>query len=701
MRLALTILLVIVFLTGCVSTSSSLETQSPAPRATLSEATAEPNSVVELSPTPTSRITSPSVTAAPTLTPQSEMVPALVAQLGGIASTLAVHGQYAYVGVGMRLLVVGLSTPTAPRMLGQSELLSGVVQHLAVAGDYAYVVVPDRLYVIDVADPASPRILSVFDIKAATRVAIRGNYAYIATHHCMLGTDGSPMCVGGLSVVDVSDPTHLQEVSRMDVRGGIRSFAITGIYAYAIAGGYPESPGGLRVIDVSDPTPRLVGSLTITDAVSVAVVGAYAYVAGNGLQIIDVSTPTNPRKVGSWGPDTYDDVVVAGGYAYVLNYFCELGMCFDNLWLVDVREPMAPQHVQSVPAGEQTAVGVGQRLTVVNGLVYWARDAALEIWNVSSPGQRSLIGRLSLIGSVSNVSVVDGYAYVSAGTPGQRSLNVIEVQNPSQPNVLGECPACVGSAKIAVRGGYAYLGVWEYGLKIIDVRDPSHLVQVGDLKLGRQGLAGIYDIALLGEDHLVVWMEDQSLRVIDVADPVQPREVASLLLRAGAYGQVVVVNGNAHVVAGGCGEAGCQGQLKIVDLTDPTMPRLLGSLDIPGASAIAVANHYAYVSTELCDYTSSSCSSGLWVIDIADSTQPRQVGNLTVRQSSPDIAARQNYVYWGQRIVDVSDPKQPREVGIASALEGPKVIVDDYLYVAGKERGLLVFRLNSNAPGGS
>lgn len=700
MRLAIATLLIVDFLVACASIPSSQATRSPAPVTTLAKATVELDSFTP-SPVVTSQTVSPPLTTVPAPALQPMMLSAVVGQLGGTASTLAVQDQYAYLGVGMRLLVVELATPTAPRVLGKSELLSGVVQHLALAGNYAYVVVPDRIYAIDVMDPASPRIISVFDINAVTRVAIRGNYAYLATRHCMWSTAGSPMCTGSLRVVNISDLTHLQEVSRLDIQGGVYSIALAGIYAYVIAGNNPESPGGLRVVDVSELKPRLVGSLTITDATSVAVVGAYAYVAGNGLQIIDVSTPTSPRKVGSWGPDTYDDVAVAGGYAYVTKYFCELGACSNNLWLIDVRNPLAPESVQGPPSEEQAAVGAGQRLAVINGLVYWAGDAALEIWDVSLPSQWLLIGRLNLIGPVSNMSVVDGYAYVLAGMPGQQSLNVIAMQNPSQPDILGECQRCAGSAKIAVRGGYAYLGVWEYGLKIIDVRDPSRFDHVGDLKLGEPGLAGIYDIAFLGEDYIVVWLEDQSLRVIDVADPAQPRQVASLMLQVGAYGQIVVVNSSAYLVAGGCGETGCQGQLKLIDLTDPTIPRLLSSLDIPGARAIAVANRYAYVSTVLCYYAYSSCTSKLWMIDIADLTQPRPVGFLTVPQSSPDIAAWRNYVYWGQRIFDVSDPKQPREIGISTALEGPKVVVDDYLYVAGRERGLLVLRLSSKEAGGS
>ena len=61
------------------------------------------------------------------------------------------------------------------------------------------------------------------------------------------------------------------------------------------------------MIDISDPTnpsrrgsiDRWTGSLELDGAISVFVQGNYAYVAADaddGLQVIDISDPTNPRS---------------------------------------------------------------------------------------------------------------------------------------------------------------------------------------------------------------------------------------------------------------------------------------------------------------------------------------------------------------------------------------------------------------------
>ena len=75
--------------------------------------------------------------------------------------------------------------------------------------------------------------------------------------------------------------------------------AVSGNYAYVADG-----DAGLQVIDVSNPAnPQRVGGYdTSGDAQGVAVSGNYAYVAdgGAGLQVIDVSNPANPQRVGGY-----------------------------------------------------------------------------------------------------------------------------------------------------------------------------------------------------------------------------------------------------------------------------------------------------------------------------------------------------------------------------------------------------------------
>jgi len=61
----------------------------------------------------------------------------LVGQWGGPCNAVALSGNCVYLGVGLRLLVLDVSGPASPTVLGMSEVLPRIVQGVAVSGNYA------------------------------------------------------------------------------------------------------------------------------------------------------------------------------------------------------------------------------------------------------------------------------------------------------------------------------------------------------------------------------------------------------------------------------------------------------------------------------------------------------------------------------------------------------------------------------------
>ncbi|MCP4669000.1 MAG: hypothetical protein GY849_21905, partial [Deltaproteobacteria bacterium] len=132
------------------------------------------------------------------------------------------------------------------------------------------------------------------------------------------------------------------------------------LYAYVAS----YNSDALEIIDVSTPSnPTHEGSIVSGDggallgsAVSVFVKDNYAYVASynsDALEIIDISTPTSPTHVGSIsngeggallnGPY---GVFVKDNYAYVASYNS------DALEIIDISTPTSPTHVGSISNGE-------------------------------------------------------------------------------------------------------------------------------------------------------------------------------------------------------------------------------------------------------------------------------------------------------------------------------------------------------------
>ena len=150
-----------------------------------------------------------------------------VGQIGGSTEAVAVQGNYAYLGVGPRLMVLNVSDPANPRKVGQTAVLPDLVQDVYATGNYAYVADGD-LRVIDVSIPAAPAEVGFYDTLGYARdVYVAGNYAYVAD--------------GDLRVIDVSIPAAPAEVGFYDTPRYALDVYVTGNYAYVTDG------DGLRV----------------------------------------------------------------------------------------------------------------------------------------------------------------------------------------------------------------------------------------------------------------------------------------------------------------------------------------------------------------------------------------------------------------------------------------------------------------------
>ena len=168
----------------------------------------------------------------------------LVGQIGGATNTVAVQGNYAYiVGVGPRLVILNISDPAHPTVVGQTDILHGTVQGVAVVGNYAYITEGGGsckssgggLRIINIANPATPFEVGFYDTwGAAHSVAVAGNYAYVGADD----RDG-----GSLYIINVSNPAVPTQAGFYDTPGGAFYVALAGDYAYVA-----DAQGGLLIL---------------------------------------------------------------------------------------------------------------------------------------------------------------------------------------------------------------------------------------------------------------------------------------------------------------------------------------------------------------------------------------------------------------------------------------------------------------------
>lgn len=226
----------------------------------------------------------------------------LVGQWGGDCTAAVVRDHYAYIGLGLSVVILDISEPASPARIGHVNL-PDFVHSVVVNGHYVYVADGSAgLAVIDISSPSAPVYLGGYDTSNDVEgVTVSGKYAYITV---------GPT---GLQILDISSPSEPILVGEYDTRGSAEDVVVSDNYAYVACG------WGFEIIDISNPMkPVLVGEYdTVGHCEGIVVSGSYAYVVGQhvSLEIIDISTPSACVYVGgydlgyAWGADIYGSYI--------------------------------------------------------------------------------------------------------------------------------------------------------------------------------------------------------------------------------------------------------------------------------------------------------------------------------------------------------------------------------------------------------
>jgi RNA polymerase sigma factor (sigma-70 family) len=409
--------------------------------------------------------------------------------------------------------------------------------------------------------------------------------------------------------------------------------------------------GGIETATADDSNPKLVGSWPGYDrdwTAELAVAGNYAYLADGraGLQVIDVSDPASPVRVG--GIDTGSsakDVVVSGNHAYMADFRA-------GLQIIDITDPAHPIRVGG--SKTNTSSPDGARGVAVSGNYAYLADGAkgMQVIDISDPVNPVPVGGIATIGSGSRaraVEVAGNYAYVTSLT--SRGTTMVDISDPANPVRVGSFD--IGGDGIAVVGDRVYTSNANGSLQVLDISDPLNPAQVGEVEDdgNRHSFRGV---AIAGT-HAYVAGGPNTFLVIDVSDPANPVEVGFHESRHQATG-VAVVGTLAYVADGIAG-------MQIIDVSDPANPKEAGAYDARGvANGVAVAGNYAYLAAS--DGLKSrpgdpDSGTGLEVIDISDRTNPVRVGVHASFGIAQGVAVSGNYAYLadgyaGLQVIDVS-----------------------------------------------
>jgi|GEM_PF-1935626 len=584
----------------------------------------------------------------------------LVGQFGGPIYRSTLVGTTLYLGGGTRLVVMDVSNPAAPTIVGQSADLGGEVWDMAIAGDYAYVGVGDvGIATLAIADPAHPAHVGTYEEDSSyyNQITLHGSHAYVAGGY------------SGLLVLDAANPLALVETSIYTTTSYVNSVVISGTTAYLGAG-----DTGLQMLGIADPAhPTYLGAYTRASlrVEDVEVHGPYAYLAASddGLLIVDITDPLSPTLVGEM-PVGWNDVgglTVSGDYAY-------LALDGYGLSIVDVSNPAAPSQVGAIHTRDSSAWDV----TLVGAYAYLtAYDDGLHVFDVANPAAPTLAYLYDIPSEPRDIAVAGNYAYLADGWD---VLHSVDISNPASP-VEGDLYYVAGGVAntLDVSGTLAYVGDGS-GLHIIDISDPLSLTHVSSLVL----LGGGEDVVISGS-YAYVAAGGTGIHIVDVSDPAAPVK-ESTIDTPGFAGGITVVGQYAYVADKTQG-------VRIVDVSDPAAPVEVGFyVDNPyrWVSAVAVAYPYVYLGTGV-------------IVDASDPYSPTLAGYFAVTGSVENMTLEGNLLYVprfseGFTLLDLTDRLNPAVVAHYETPDYSWSVArqGDYLYLANDFSGMVVLEYSAS-----
>lgn len=283
-------------------------------------------------------------------------------------------------------------------------------------------------------------------------------------------------------------------------------------------------------------------STTYGYAHAVQVEDGIAYVADGeaGLTIINVEDPQNPYIVGNWDGPEQDDAW--GVYKMEGDTLLYMADYYWNIKIFNVSDPENPQIIGS----------------------QWARYA------------------MDIMGEVLRDTL---FIYVVASWGTYQGLNLFDASIPGylvQRGPTVHMPA--SSYGVFPLNGYVYIASGQWGLQIVDARDPDNSVHIG----GVDTPGNARDVWISGNKAYVA---DglKGVSVINIEDPTNPILMNSFDLPGYSRG-IYVENDTAFVATGRSG-------LQIVDFTDFENPKVISILELPYAYGVFKKGAYIYVAT--------------------------------------------------------------------------------------------------------
>ncbi len=581
------------------------------------------------------------------------------------------------------MIILDLFDPSDPQIIGSSWIQGGS-NALDLSEDRAVVATDSGVYIYDTSHYQGPRRAGGTGTAGrqgdANAIAIKDEFIYLALNDGFAVIDNSnamanlasyrelPDRVSGIDIqdnelylacneegfyiYDISDPGNPERLILYNTSGNTMDIAVQGDYVY-VADGHE----GLMIWNISSPAhPVLAGESVFEHANTVHYQDGLVYVGSHsyGLRILDVSDPASINEIGHYdSPGNAYHTTVIGNKAYLADYF-------SGLLILDISDPTAPSLIGQVDTpGRAKSVDIsGNRAFVAD----WSGD--LQIIDISHPSNPELNSSLAIDGDARDVIVKDGLIYV-ASTSG---LLIGESGEFGTYHWKGGYVTGGYTKDVEIQDGVAFVADDDGGLRILDISDPSELIDMGNYLTWDPA----YDLEL-SEDYAYLSVSERGLLVMDISVPSRP-ELVGEYTDAGEDIDLCLAGDHLYM-------ADRAGKLTVLDISVSSDPRRVWSTQLEGVIRDAdIEGDYLYL---------VSYGQGLLVYELSNPASPSYLGNFKNwgRYGGIDVVGDRAFIAdisFGLQVLDVSVPSAPELLGHSPSIISyrPIKVIDDRAFIA-------------------
>jgi hypothetical protein len=248
-------------------------------------------------------------------------------------------------------------------------------------------------------------------------------------------------------------------------------------------------------------------------------------------------------------------------------------------------------------------------------------------------------------GIIDSIEIHEGYAYVGTNS----SLEIVDISDPTNPQLLNQI--LDGANSTELMSPYLYLP--GYRTSIFDISDPTAPVEV---HCQNNDSFRFYEAITIG-DYAYMRPDDIGLRVLDISDPsaliemntYQPKDSRQFQLLpkpkiytwAGVVADIEIHDNYLYVAEGTVGiDSLGNGSIRVFDISDSDELELVHTYETgTGAGQMKISGNFLFMETGYMNFPSSI------ILDISD---PMNLVEIIPTPSLPDglIAINGNYAFF-------------------------------------------------------